>query len=83
VRGHIIKSVKDHLWLLYWAWVPAGHRTSIGQMKKDVSRISLVCLFAIFLSGFLHVLSCDIKVGCQQKSESGDPPWRAPHPFPT
>jgi hypothetical protein len=39
-RGHIVKSVK--------AWVPAGHRSGIGQMMKDVSRISLVYLFAIF-----------------------------------
>jgi hypothetical protein len=48
VRGHIVKSVKDHLLLLFWAWVPAGHRSGIGQMIKDVSRISLVCSFAIF-----------------------------------
>jgi hypothetical protein len=25
-RGHILKSVKDRLWSLFWAWVPAGHR---------------------------------------------------------
>jgi hypothetical protein len=47
-RGHIIKSVKDRLRLLFWAWVPAGHRSGIGQMMKDISRISLVCSFAIF-----------------------------------
>jgi hypothetical protein len=47
-RGHIIKSVKDRLRSLFWAWVPAGHRSDFGQMMKDVSRISLVCLFAIF-----------------------------------
>jgi hypothetical protein len=41
-RGYIIKSVKDCLQSLFWAWVPAGHRSSIGQMMKDVSRISLV-----------------------------------------
>jgi hypothetical protein len=46
-RGHIIKSVKDCLWSLFRAWVPAGHRSGIGQMK-DVSRISRVCSFAIF-----------------------------------
>jgi hypothetical protein len=48
VRGHNIKSVNDHLWSIFQAWVPAGHRSGIGQMMKDVSRISLVCLFAIF-----------------------------------
>ena len=41
-RGHIVKSVKDRLRSLFRAW--AG----IGQMIKDVSRISLVCSFAIF-----------------------------------
>jgi hypothetical protein len=46
--GHIIKSVKDRLWSLSWAWVPAGHRSGIGQMMIDVSRISLVCSFTIF-----------------------------------
>jgi hypothetical protein len=46
--GHIIKSVKDRLWSLFWAWVPAGHSSCIGQMMKDFSRISLVCSFAIF-----------------------------------
>jgi hypothetical protein len=46
--GHIIKSVKDCLRLLFQAWVPAGHRSGIGQMMKDVIRISLVCSFAIF-----------------------------------
>jgi hypothetical protein len=48
VRGHIVKSVKYLLRSLFRAWVPAGHRLGIGQMMKDVSRISLVCLFAIF-----------------------------------
>jgi hypothetical protein len=48
VRGHIVKSVKDHLWSIFRAWLPAGHRSGIGQMIKDVSRISLVCSFAIF-----------------------------------
>jgi hypothetical protein len=47
-RGHTIKSVKDRLWSLFWAWVPAGHKSGIGQMMKDVSRISLVCSFVIF-----------------------------------
>jgi hypothetical protein len=47
-RGHIVKSVKDHLRSLFRAWLAAGHRSGIGQMIKDVSRIPLVCLFAIF-----------------------------------
>jgi hypothetical protein len=47
-RAHIIKSVKDRLRSLFQAWVPAGYRSSIGQMMKDVSKISLVCSFAIF-----------------------------------
>jgi hypothetical protein len=47
-RGYILKSVKDHLRSLFRAWVPVGHRSGIGQMMKDVSRISLVCSFAIF-----------------------------------
>jgi hypothetical protein len=47
-RGHIVKSVKDRLQSLFRAWLPADHRSGIGQMIKDVSRISLVCLFAIF-----------------------------------
>jgi hypothetical protein len=47
-QGHIVKSVKDHLRSLFRAWVSAGHRLGIGQMMKDVSRISLVCSFAIF-----------------------------------
>jgi hypothetical protein len=33
---------------LFRPWVPGGHRSGIGQMMKDVSRISLVCSFAIF-----------------------------------
>ena len=47
-RGHILKSVKDRLRSLFRAWVPAGHRSGIAQMMKDVSRISLVCSFSIF-----------------------------------
>jgi hypothetical protein len=47
-KGLIFKSVKDRLWLLFRAWVPTGHMLGIGQMLKDISRISLVCLFAIF-----------------------------------
>jgi hypothetical protein len=47
-QGHIVKSVKDRLQSLFRAWVPAGHRSGIGQMIKDVSWISLVCSFAIF-----------------------------------
>jgi hypothetical protein len=46
--GHILKSIKDCLWSLFWAWVPASHRSGIEQMMKYVSRISLVCSFAIF-----------------------------------
>jgi hypothetical protein len=48
VRGHIIKSVKDRLRSLFRAWVPARHRSGIGPMMKNFSRISLVCSFAIF-----------------------------------
>jgi hypothetical protein len=47
-RGSIVKSVKDRLRSLFRAWLPAGHRSGIGQMMKDVSRISLVRLFDIF-----------------------------------
>jgi hypothetical protein len=47
-RGHIVKSVEDRLRSLFRARVPAGHRSGIGQVIKDVSRISLVCSFAIF-----------------------------------
>jgi hypothetical protein len=47
-QGHIIKLVKDHLRSLFRAWVPAGHRSGIGQMMKVVSRIFLVCSFTIF-----------------------------------
>jgi hypothetical protein len=47
LESHILKSVKDRLWSLFRAWVPAGHRSGIGQMK-DISRISLVCSFATF-----------------------------------
>jgi hypothetical protein len=36
-QGHILKSAKDRLPLLFWAWVPAGHRSGIVQMMKDVS----------------------------------------------
>jgi hypothetical protein len=46
-RGHIVKSVKDCFRSLFRAWLPAGHRSGIGQMIKDVSRISVVCSFAI------------------------------------
>jgi hypothetical protein len=47
-QGHIIKSVKDHFRSLFRDWVLVGHRSGIGQMMKDISRISLVCSFAIF-----------------------------------
>jgi hypothetical protein len=47
-RSHIVKLVKDCLWSLFRAWLPAGHRSGIGQMIKDDIRISLVCSFAIF-----------------------------------
>jgi hypothetical protein len=47
-RGYIVKSVKDRLRSLFRVRVSASHRLGIGQIKKDVSRISLVCLFAIF-----------------------------------
>jgi hypothetical protein len=48
VQGHIVKSVKDRLRSLFRAWLPSGHRSGIRQMIKDVSRIFLVCSFAIF-----------------------------------
>jgi hypothetical protein len=47
-RGHILKSVKDRLQLLFRAWVPTSHRSGIGQMIKDFSRIFLMCSFSIF-----------------------------------
>jgi hypothetical protein len=47
-RGHIVGSVKDRLRSLFRAWLPAGRGSGIGQMIKDVSRISLVCSFAMF-----------------------------------
>jgi hypothetical protein len=47
-QGHMIKSVKDHHRSLFRVWVPAGDRSGIGQMMKDVSRISLACSSAIF-----------------------------------
>jgi hypothetical protein len=64
-RGHILKLVKNRLRLLFRAWVPAGHRSGIGQMMKDVSRISLVCSFDIFQAcndpvWFSPVLSRDV-----------------------
>jgi hypothetical protein len=61
-RGHIIKLVKDRLWSLLRAWVPAGHRSGIEQMIAGF----LWCVhspyfrLAMTLSGLLHVLSCDI-----------------------
>jgi hypothetical protein len=47
-RGHILKSVKNRLQSVFWVWVPSGHRSGIGQMMKDVNRISLVWSFSIF-----------------------------------
>jgi hypothetical protein len=47
-QGNIVKSVRDRLRSLFWAWVPTGHRSGIGQMIKYVSKIFLVCSFAIF-----------------------------------
>jgi hypothetical protein len=47
-RGHISKLVKDHLWSLFWSWVPPGHRSGVTQMMKYANWISLVCLFSIF-----------------------------------
>jgi hypothetical protein len=47
-RGHISKVVKDHLWSLFRSWVPPGHRSSVTQMIKYASWISLVCSFYIF-----------------------------------
>jgi hypothetical protein len=46
---HLVSSpLKDCFRSLFCAWVPAGHGSGIGQMMKDVSRISLVCSFSIF-----------------------------------
>jgi hypothetical protein len=61
-RGHIVKSVGDHLRSLFRAWLPAGHGSGVGQMMGDVGGISLVCSLpcfrlAVTLSGFLRVLS--------------------------
>jgi hypothetical protein len=47
-QDHIPKSVKDCLRSLFQAWVPADYKSGIGQMMKDVSRIFMVCSFAIF-----------------------------------
>jgi hypothetical protein len=47
-QGQILKSVKDHLRSSCRVWVPAGHRSGIGQMMNEVSRIYLVCSFTIF-----------------------------------
>jgi hypothetical protein len=41
-RGHILKSVKDPLQSLFRTCIPADHRSGIGQMMKDLSRVSLV-----------------------------------------
>jgi hypothetical protein len=43
-RGYIVKSVKDRLWLLFRAWLPAGHRSGIGQMIKKTSAGFLWCV---------------------------------------
>jgi hypothetical protein len=56
-QSHILKLVKDHLRSLFQAWVPASHISGIGQMIKDVSRISLVCSFPIFQARNDHVWS--------------------------
>jgi hypothetical protein len=87
VWGHILKSVKDRLHSLFRAWVAAGHRSGIGQMMKDVSRISLVCSFAIFQarSGPVwfspclftqHIDAVPIVEGVEK------PPGKAPSPRP-
>jgi hypothetical protein len=54
-QGHIVKSVKDCLRSLFRAWVLAGHRSGIGQMIKNVSKVSLVCSFIIFQASNDHV----------------------------
>jgi hypothetical protein len=45
---HIIKTGKIRHRSLFRAWVPASHMLCTGQMMKNVSKIFLVCLFAIF-----------------------------------
>jgi hypothetical protein len=64
-RGDNVMSVKDCFRSLLWAWVPAGHRSGIGQMMKDAAGF-LWCVrlpyfrLAMTLSCFLHILSCDV-----------------------
>jgi hypothetical protein len=54
-----IAICKDRLRSLFRAWVPAGHRSGIGQMMKDVSRVFMVCSFAIFQArNDLFSMSC-------------------------
>jgi hypothetical protein len=63
-QGCIIESVKDRLRLLFQTWVPAGHKSSIAQMKASAGFLWCVCSpyfrLAMTLSGFLQVLSHDI-----------------------
>jgi hypothetical protein len=59
-----------------------GSRSSIRQMSKDVSRISLVCLFSIFqvrndpVWSTPHLVTQHID-RCQRKCESGEL-WDSP-----
>jgi hypothetical protein len=55
--GHIFMTVK----VIILGWVPADHRSGIGQMMKDVRFLWCVCLpyfrLTMTLSGFIHILS--------------------------
>jgi hypothetical protein len=44
VQGHILKSIKDRLRLLFLALVLAGHRSGIGQMMTSAGFLWCVCL---------------------------------------
>jgi hypothetical protein len=84
-RGQIVKSVKDCLRSLFRAWLPAGHRSGIGQMIKDVSRISLVCSFAIFQacndSVCVFSMSCHATYRCGAiRNMSWEMPGETPSP---
>jgi hypothetical protein len=88
MRGHIVKSVKDRVRSLFLAWLPAGHRSGIGQRIKDFSRISLVCLFAIFQARNDPVWFSPLLVrrhidGVSTGERVGRPPGRPPPSPPT
>jgi hypothetical protein len=80
-RGHIVKSVKDRLHSLLRAWVPAGHRSSFGQMMKDFSKISMVCSFALFQARndpvwfYSHIVMRHIESLGANRRVSPETPW--------